>query len=92
MGLAAFALPDGSLPFICSVPVPDSEEDPSLSYQGCDACRIVASFCLPTPIILSEPIVLPFVVERPRAGHRRVALVPVAHDATPRAPPTVRTV
>jgi hypothetical protein len=88
---AFYALPDGSLPFICSVPVPvsESEDGPTLTYQGCDACRIVASFCLTTPFVLSEPVVHPFAMERPRAGHRRVALVPVAHDASPRAPPVV---
>ncbi|MCF8483052.1 MAG: hypothetical protein K9H25_21720 [Rhodospirillum sp.] len=90
--LSAYALPDGSLPFICTVPSTGSEDGATLTYQGCDACRIVASFCLATPVVLPVPLGIQETVERPIPGSITAFTAPLPHDAPPRAPPGVMTV
>ncbi len=48
--LAAYALPDGAIPFICASGDADRGKSHGKSHMhGCDACRISASVCLSGP-------------------------------------------
>jgi hypothetical protein len=89
--IAAYALPDGSLPVLC---VTDSQGDGSQQdkskhshAQDCEACRIGASALLPQPVDdLGRKIELArFAAMRPFAtvAQRRI----VRPGARPRAPP-----
>ncbi len=52
LDIAAYALPDGSLPILCVTVTDDTQKNDGKhthAQQGCDACRISASVLLPSP-------------------------------------------
>lgn len=89
--LAAYVLPDGTLPDICLTMEHGSDRDHA--YSGdCEACRLSATILLPAPAdmvgeriaLAEEPLFVP-----------RAAVIPrliLAPNASPRAPPAEMTV
>lgn len=88
--LAAYSLPDGSLPVLCITQDDSSSgKQSTISDKSCDACRLNASTDLPTPAVLDIPSLKPM----------RQAILPVRFEAftrqlfppnaAPRAPPAV---
>lgn len=88
--LAAYSLPDGTLPVLCITQDDGSSgKQSTISDKSCDACRLNASTDLPTPTVLGIPLVKPV----------RQAVLPVRFEAftrqlfppnaAPRAPPAV---
>lgn len=89
--LAYYGLPDGSIPFICSVANPtgaDGEQGSGLT-QDCPACRIISSIVLPVPqpgLKVREPYAR---IVFPRAQEPVYLAEPVFADISPRAPPVL---
>ncbi|MCO4317007.1 hypothetical protein M8997_007415 [Phyllobacterium sp. 21LDTY02-6] len=86
--LAAYALPDGTLPTLCLTDQ-GSDDDHKSSWHGtgCEACRLSASFILPVPPKANDPSVVPLPslnVKREAALIARSAYPPAA---PPHAPP-----
>lgn len=88
--LAAYALPDGTMPVLCITQEDGSaHKQGSLADKSCDACRLSASTDLPQPAVLAMPTLKPV----------RESIVPVRFEAftrqlfppnaAPRAPPAV---
>ena len=83
--VAAFVLPDGSLPDIC-LTGGDSEGHHD-TFTGCEACRLVASAGLP-PVPDDIAILCPLSSERPALSKTAPIIAQVLrHGAAPRAPP-----
>ncbi len=84
--LAAYVLPDGTLPDICLTTEHGSDQDHA--YSGdCEACRLGASILLPQPAdMVGERIALAGgpLFEPRRTVVPRLILAP---NASPRAPP-----
>ena len=84
--VAEYILPDGSLPVIC---VTDEEDDHHQSAAThCEACRIVASVDLPSPLdsyLVTRWFVAADLVILRDASPERPALRP---GASPRGPPS----
>nr|WP_316652236.1 hypothetical protein [uncultured Gellertiella sp.] len=86
--MAAFGLPDGTLPVLC-LPgsTGDTHKDKTVADKSCEACRISASVLLHTPAETTPPN-LPVVVVAMRPwtpeAFRRLLFPP---NAQPRAPP-----
>ena len=87
--LAAYVLPDGSLPILCLTDF-DGDGKPDAVSDHCEFCRIAASVDLPAP---------PEVADRGGLGVVVAVLVPaeehippsgVPPSAPPRGPPTFR--
>lgn len=88
--IAAYVLPDGTLPVLCITSHDDGKSHPHEDGRGtgCEACRLNASVILPAP-----PAVVPAVVVRVRntvlpkrfeAYHRQL----YPPNTGPRAPPS----
>ncbi len=87
--LAQFALPDGSVPFICSAGSSQNTDQDSPSNWGkdCTACRIFASTLvpLPSPVLkVREAYSRIFYLQAKSAIFRPL---PVFQNTSPRAPP-----
>lgn len=54
--LAQYALPDGTLPFICSPNTPGEGEKNRLGVPFCDACRLIAAPGLVLPSFAVLPL------------------------------------
>ncbi|PSH67646.1 hypothetical protein CU102_17320 [Phyllobacterium brassicacearum] len=86
--LAAYTLPDGTVPVLCLPRGGDQDQHKSAWHgTGCEACRLSASFILPVPPVASGPKVQP---AKSLAIQREAILI--AHSlyppsAPPRAPP-----
>lgn len=90
--LAAYVLPDGTLPDIC-LTMEHGSDDQDHAYSGdCEACRLSATILLPQPAdMVGERIALagePSFIPRADALPRLV----LAPNASPRAPPAELTV
>ncbi|MCG6857593.1 MAG: hypothetical protein LJE67_05960 [Salaquimonas sp.] len=82
--LAAYALPDGSLPALCLGGGSSTHGKGHVFHAGCDACRLTASVAMPEPPCIGggERVA----IEAPA----RIANVLIAFNQTfpPSAPPT----
>lgn len=87
--VAAYALPDGTLPVLCVSESDDSQKDSGkhIHAQGCEACRISASVLLPSPVDNLGERMRPAAIApmRPfiRVAQRRI----LSPSTAPRAPP-----
>ncbi|MBC08319.1 MAG: hypothetical protein CMO10_18740 [Thalassospira sp.] len=89
--LSFYALPDGSIPYICSAAFPTGADDEPASglTQDCPACRIISSIVLPVPqpgLKVREPYAR---IVFPRAQEPVHLAEPVFADISPRAPPVL---
>lgn len=89
--LSLYALPDGSIPFICSAAYPAGADDEPASglTQDCPACRIISSIVLPVPqpgLKVREPYAR---IIFPEAQEPVDVAEPVFQDISPRAPPVL---
>lgn len=87
--LSFYALPDGSIPFICSAANPTGADDEPASglTQDCPACRIISSVVLPVPqpgLKVREPYAR---IVFPTAQEPVYLAESVFADISPRAPP-----
>ncbi|WP_422373107.1 hypothetical protein [Hoeflea sp.] len=83
--LAAFVLPDGSLPDICITD--EGSEDHHDAFAGCEACRLVSSAGLP-PAPGDIAFNCPLSAETPAFAEAAPAVAQVLRQgASPRAPP-----
>lgn len=88
--IAAYALPDGTLPALCVSENDDGQKDSGgkhIHAQGCEACRISASVLLPSPVDNLGERMRPAAIApmRPfiRVAQRRI----LSPSTAPRAPP-----
>ncbi|NIY75090.1 hypothetical protein HED22_05485 [Thalassospira sp. HF15] len=91
LDLASYALPDGSIPFICSAAYPTGTDDEPASglTQDCPACRIISSIVLPAPepgLKVRDPYAR---IVFPKAQEPVYLAEPVFQDISPRAPPVL---
>ncbi|MBZ9653931.1 hypothetical protein [Phyllobacterium lublinensis] len=86
--LAAYTLPDGTVPVLCLPGSGDQEQHKTAWHgTGCEACRLSASFILPVPPVSSGPTVNPaqsLAVQRETIFVTRSLYPP---SALPQAPP-----
>ena len=88
--LAAYTLPDGSVPVLCLDNKVDQGSHKSAWHgNGCEACRLSASVILPVPPMASglkdEPSSIAY--DKARSGPDRAQ--PLPPSAPPQAPPLV---
>lgn len=87
--LAAYTLPDGTIPDICIDDMVDGKEKIHRPDGACEACRIGGAMLLPLPAMSDGlPALVREAAARPRAG----PVLSARHErpgAAPRAPPAL---
>jgi hypothetical protein len=86
--LAAYTLPDGTVPVLCLPGSDDKDQHKSAWHgTGCEACRLSASFILPVPPFTSGPKVQPAQSLAIRREAVLIARSLFPPSAPPQAPP-----
>lgn len=85
VNIAEFVLPDGTLPDLC---LSDEEDGHHSTYNHCEACRILASADLPSPVGASVVNLLRSTAGLKRPSDVRFARSFLRPDASPRGPPS----
>jgi hypothetical protein len=86
--IAAYTLPDGTIPILCLPGQGDGEKHHTHSFgNGCEACRIASSVLLPTPAdVIGQTIAV--AADKPLPPLRKTAFAQLLRpNASPRAPP-----
>tara|TARA_R110002020_G_scaffold194317_5_gene395037 strand:- start:2875 stop:3225 length:351 start_codon:yes stop_codon:yes gene_type:complete len=85
--MASFVLPDGTLPDLCLT----GEDDPGhYSTNYCEACRIVSSVDLPSPVDFYVITRWSAAAELAVSRDARLAYPALRPGASPRGPPSFR--